>query len=140
MSHRFASIAREMGELLRRVAISTNIKEREDFSCTLLDPSGRLVVNAPHIRSTSARWACASASWWPGARWRRATVAVTNHPACGGSHLPDVTLAAPVHVDGLPARVCACGPTTPRSAASGPARCARQRARCREGVSSRRPC
>jgi len=100
MSHRFASIAREMGELLRRVAISTNIKEREDFSCTLLDPSGRLVVNAPHIpvhlgamglcvRELVARCALA-----PG------DVAVTNHPACGGSHLPDVTLAAPVHVDG----------------------------------------
>jgi 5-oxoprolinase (ATP-hydrolysing) len=99
MSHRFASIAREMGELLRRAAISTNIKEREDFSCTLLDPAGRLVVNAPHIpvhlgamglcvRELVSRLAMA-----PG------DVVVTNHPACGGSHLPDVTLAAPVHVE-----------------------------------------
>ena len=38
-----------MGEHLRRTAISTNIKERLDFSCALLDAEGRLVVNAPHI-------------------------------------------------------------------------------------------
>jgi 5-oxoprolinase (ATP-hydrolysing) len=100
MSHRFASIAREMGELLRRAAISTNIKEREDFSCTLLDPAGRLVVNAPHIpvhlgaMGLCVRELVARRELAPG------DVVVTNHPACGGSHLPDVTLAAPVHVDG----------------------------------------
>jgi 5-oxoprolinase (ATP-hydrolysing) len=100
MSHRFASIAREMGELLRRAAISTNIKEREDFSCTLLDPAGRLVVNAPHIpvhlgaMGLCVRELVARREMAPG------DVVVTNHPACGGSHLPDVTLSAPVHVDG----------------------------------------
>ena len=100
MSHRFASIAREMGELLRRAAISTNIKEREDFSCTLLDPAGRLVVNAPHIpvhlgaMGLCVRELVARRELAPG------DVVATNHPACGGSHLPDVTLAAPVHVDG----------------------------------------
>jgi 5-oxoprolinase (ATP-hydrolysing) len=48
-SNRFTAIAWEMGELMRRVAISTNVKERLDFSCGLLDPEGQLVVNAPHI-------------------------------------------------------------------------------------------
>ena len=38
-----------MGERLQRTAVSTNIKERLDFSCALLDPAGELVVNAPHI-------------------------------------------------------------------------------------------
>jgi 5-oxoprolinase (ATP-hydrolysing) len=46
---RFEAVAREMGELLRRTALSTNVKERLDFSCALLDPAGELVVNAPHI-------------------------------------------------------------------------------------------
>ena len=46
---RFEAVAREMGELLRRTALSTNVKERLDFSCALLDPDGELVVNAPHI-------------------------------------------------------------------------------------------
>jgi 5-oxoprolinase (ATP-hydrolysing) len=100
MSHRFESIAREMGERLQRTAISTNIKERGDFSCTLLDPDGRLVVNAPHIpvhlgaMGLCVRRLAATLELEPG------DVVVTNHPAFGGSHLPDVTLAAPVHVAG----------------------------------------
>jgi 5-oxoprolinase (ATP-hydrolysing) len=99
MSNRFSSIAREMGEMLQRTAISTNIKEREDFSCTLLDPAGRLVVNAPHIpvhlgaMGLCVRELVAHRAFDPG------DVVVTNHPAYGGSHLPDVTLVAPVHVD-----------------------------------------
>jgi 5-oxoprolinase (ATP-hydrolysing) len=99
MSHRFESIATEMGEMLQRTAISTNIKEREDFSCTLLDPVGRLVVNAPHIpvhlgaMGLCVRELVAHRALDPG------DVVVTNHPAYGGSHLPDVTLVAPVHLD-----------------------------------------
>ncbi len=100
MSHRFSSIAREMGEMLQRTAISTNIKEREDFSCTLLDAEGRLVVNAPHIpvhlgaMGLCVRELVAQREMAPG------DVVVTNHPAFGGSHLPDVTLVAPVHLGG----------------------------------------
>jgi 5-oxoprolinase (ATP-hydrolysing) len=99
MSHRFESIATEMGEMLQRTAISTNIKEREDFSCTLLDPAGRLVVNAPHIpvhlgaMGLCVRELVAHRPLNPG------DVVVTNHPAFGGSHLPDVTLVAPVHLE-----------------------------------------
>ena len=48
-THRFAAIAWQMGEMLRRTALSVNVKERLDFSCALLDPDGELVVNAPHI-------------------------------------------------------------------------------------------
>jgi 5-oxoprolinase (ATP-hydrolysing) len=98
MSHRFSSIAGEMGEMLQRTAISTNIKEREDFSCTLLDPAGRLVVNAPHqpvhlgAMGLCVRQLVAHRALEPG------DVVVTNHPAFGGSHLPDLTLAAPVHI------------------------------------------
>jgi 5-oxoprolinase (ATP-hydrolysing) len=98
MSHRFSSIAGEMGEMLQRTAVSTNIKEREDFSCTLLDPAGRLVVNAPHqpvhlgAMGLCVRELVAHRELEPG------DVVVTNHPAYGGSHLPDLTLAAPVHV------------------------------------------
>jgi 5-oxoprolinase (ATP-hydrolysing) len=100
MSHRFESIAGEMGEMLKRTAISTNIKEREDFSCALLDAEGRLVVNAPHIPvhlgalGLCVREMVAHRPLAPG------DVAVTNHPAYGGSHLPDVTLVAPVFVTG----------------------------------------
>ena len=35
--------------MLRKTAISTNVRERLDFSCALLDERGYLVANAPHI-------------------------------------------------------------------------------------------
>lgn len=100
LTHRFAAIAREMGEMLKRTAVSTNVKERLDFSCALLDPDGALVVNAPHIPvhlgalGLCVRRVAAALPLGPG------DVAVTNHPGFGGSHLPDVTVVTPVFPQG----------------------------------------
>ncbi len=91
-THRFTHLVEEMGVLLQRTALSTNVKERMDFSCALLDVDGELVANAPHIpvhlgamglcvRSVISRYPVG-----PG------DMIVTNHPAFGGSHLPDVTV------------------------------------------------
>lgn len=94
--HRFQALVGEMGEQLRRTALSVNVRERLDFSCALLDPHGELVVNAPHIPvHLGALGLCVrrvrdTLPLGPG------DVAVTNHPAFGGSHLPDVTVIAPV--------------------------------------------
>ena len=101
-THRFTALVREMGERLRRTALSTNVKERLDFSCGLLDPENRLVVNAPHIPvHLGALGVCARAvesAIRPGP----GDVVVTNHPGFGGSHLPDVTLLTPVFdADGI---------------------------------------
>lgn len=96
-AHRLTVTATQMGELLQRTALSTNVKERLDFSCALLDAQGRLVVNAPHIPvhlgslGLCVRAVAAKLDLAPG------DVAVTNHPAAGGSHLPDITVVAPVH-------------------------------------------
>jgi len=98
--HRFASIADEMGELLRLTAISTNIKERLDFSCALLSAKGELVVNAPHIPvHLGALGECVRrvATELP---LSSGDTVITNHPAYGGSHLPDVTLITPVFDSG----------------------------------------
>lgn len=46
-SHRFMSIAEQMGLTLRKTSISLNIKERLDFSCAIFGPDGDLVANAP---------------------------------------------------------------------------------------------
>src|SRR5687768_12055113 len=86
-----------MGEMLRRTAVSTNVKERLDFSCALLDAAGELVVNAPHIPvhlgavGLCVRRLRETIPMEPG------DVVVTNHPAFGGSHLPDITVVTPVH-------------------------------------------
>ena len=95
-AHRFSALAREMGDMLERTALSTNVKERLDFSCALLGPDGELVVNAPHIPvhlgalGLCVRALAAEMELAPG------DVVVTNHPAFGGSHLPDVTVVTPV--------------------------------------------
>ncbi|MDZ4405882.1 hydantoinase B/oxoprolinase family protein [Prosthecobacter sp.] len=96
LRHRFHSIVSDMGALLRRTAISTNIRERLDFSCALLDPQGRLLSSAPHIPvhlgalGVCVREVAKAVSMQPG------DTIITNHPAFGGSHLPDVTLITPV--------------------------------------------
>lgn len=93
----YMSIAEQMGVVLRRTAISTNIRERLDFSCAVFDAAGGLVANAPHIpvhlgaMSESIRGVLAAhPEPDPG------DVFVTNDPAGGGSHLPDVTVVTPV--------------------------------------------
>ncbi|RYD37677.1 MAG: 5-oxoprolinase, partial [Verrucomicrobiaceae bacterium] len=93
---RFQGLVDAMGELLRRTAVSTNVKERLDYSCALLDADGRLLVNAPHIPvHLGALGKCVrrSVAVLPP---RPGDVLVTNDPACGGSHLPDVTVICPV--------------------------------------------
>ena len=47
--HRFMSIAEQMGAVLERTAMSTNIRDRLDFSCAIFDAAGALIANAPHI-------------------------------------------------------------------------------------------
>jgi len=93
---RLYAIATEMGETLRRASLSANIKERLDFSCAVLDAEGRLIVNAPHLPvhlgaiGVTVRALRDALPMGPG------DVTVTNHPAFGGSHLPDVTVVSPV--------------------------------------------
>lgn len=90
--NRLEGLVEEMGDQLRRTALSTNIRERLDFSCALLDKEGRLLVNAPHIpvhlgaMGLCVREAVKDNPLTPG------DVIITNHPGYGGSHLPDVTL------------------------------------------------
>ncbi|MFP8874275.1 MAG: hydantoinase/oxoprolinase family protein, partial [Myxococcota bacterium] len=47
--NRFMSIAEQMGAVLRNTAVSTNIKDRLDYSCAVFDREAGLVANAPHI-------------------------------------------------------------------------------------------
>jgi len=96
--HRFMSIAEQMGRTLQRTAISTNIKERLDFSCALFDPTGGLVANAPHVpvhlgsmqHAVRFQVEHLKGKIFPG------DVIMTNHPVAGGTHLPDITLITPV--------------------------------------------
>lgn len=89
--HRFMSIAEQMGRTLQKTSVSTNIKERLDFSCALFGPDGGLVANAPHIpvhlgsMQEAVKWQMQNTVIKEG------DVILSNHPAAGGSHLPDVS-------------------------------------------------
>jgi 5-oxoprolinase (ATP-hydrolysing) len=96
-NHAFMSIAGRMGAVLQRTALSTNVKERLDFSCAVFDARGNLVANAPHIpvhlgaMGESVRHVLRRHP-----RPRPGDAFVTNNPYRGGSHLPDITVVTPV--------------------------------------------
>jgi N-methylhydantoinase B len=98
--HRLAGIAEEMGVVLGRTALSPNIKERRDYSCAIFDGRGRLAAQAAHIpvhlgsTPLAVRAAIEAVALGPG------DVAIVNDPFAGGTHLPDVTLVAPVYLRG----------------------------------------
>ena len=94
----FMTIAEQMGAVLRNTAHSVNIKERLDFSCAVFDAQGALIANAPHMpvhlgsmgESVRAVLTAHEGNMNPG------DVFVTNAPYNGGTHLPDITVIAPV--------------------------------------------
>lgn len=96
-AHRFMAIAEQMGRALQKTSVSTNVKERLDYSCALFDSDGGLVANAPHLpvhlgsMSTCVR---TQAAIWKG-KLKRGDVMVSNHPEFGGTHLPDITVITP---------------------------------------------
>lgn len=101
-SHRFMAIAEQMGRALQKTSVSTNVKERLDYSCALFDPEGGLVANAPHLpvhlgsMSTCVRM---QAELWQG-KLQPGDVIVSNHPEFGGTHLPDITVIQPTFSQG----------------------------------------
>ena len=98
MNDRLAAIADEMGVVLGQTGFSPNIKERHDFSCAIFDHRGELVAQAAHIpvhlgsTPLSVRAAIANLDL------ERGDVAALNDPFAGGTHLPDLTLVAPVFI------------------------------------------
>jgi N-methylhydantoinase B len=94
--NRFASIAEEMGMVLRRTAYSPNIKERLDFSCAIFDAQGRMIAQAAHIPVHLGAMPISVATAIEQIEFAPGDVVILNDPFHGGSHLPDITLITPV--------------------------------------------
>lgn len=96
--HLFQAVAEEMGEVLMRTGYSPNIKERRDYSCAVFDADGETIAQAEHLpvhlgsMPQSVHAALAAHTLLPG------DIVMLNDPYQGGTHLPDVTLVAPVYV------------------------------------------
>ncbi|GJJ12953.1 hypothetical protein Clacol_007200 [Clathrus columnatus] len=97
-ANRFMSIAEAMGRSLQQTSISTNIKERLDFSCAIFAPDGDLVANAPFIpiHLGSMSFAVKYQMKLHAKDLQEGDVLMTNSPRAGGSHLPDITIITPV--------------------------------------------
>ena len=97
----FSSVAEEMGVTLQRASFSPNIKERQDFSCAVFDPQGKMVAQAAHIPvhlgSMPASVTSAINSF---PIIHPQDVILLNDPYRGGTHLPDITMVSPVFSDG----------------------------------------
>lgn len=95
---RLAAVCDEMGAVLRNAAFSPNIRDRLDFSCAVFDPAGDLCAQAAHIPVHLGSMAFAMRDLVSARVWSPGDQVVLNDPYLGGTHLPDVTLIAPVHV------------------------------------------
>ncbi|HEX7285763.1 MAG TPA: hydantoinase B/oxoprolinase family protein [Candidatus Angelobacter sp.] len=94
----FHSIAEEMGAALRRTAFSPNIKERRDYSCAVFDHHGEVVAMGDHMPVHLGSMPMSVRAAIDGLMLGLGDVAILNDPFCGGTHLPDITLVAPVFV------------------------------------------
>lgn len=98
--NRFASLADEMGTVLKRTSHSPNIKERADCSVAVFMPSGEMLAQAEHIpvhlgsMPASVEAILQRFEPEPGVQY------AVNDPYSGGTHLNDLTLVRPVMVDG----------------------------------------
>jgi N-methylhydantoinase B len=102
MRNRLSRIAEDMGLVLRNTSFSPNIKERVDCSAAVFSPLGEMVAQAEHIpvhlgsmpASVAAVLDHFDGDVRPGVQY------AVNDPFAGGTHLNDLTLVRPVHLDG----------------------------------------
>ncbi|EPY52713.1 oxoprolinase [Schizosaccharomyces cryophilus OY26] len=102
LGSRFMAVAEQMGRALQKTSVSTNVKERLDYSCALFDANGDLVANAPHmpVHLGSMSTCVRKQAMLNKGNLNPGDVLVTNHPSFGGTHLPDITTITPYFEDG----------------------------------------
>ena len=101
LRHAFHGIAEEMAVVEYRASFSPIIREMLDFSCGLFDAEGRMIAHSEMIPAqlglmqfTLAGVIESLGHLAPG------DAVLANHPYMGGTHLPDLQIFVPVHVDG----------------------------------------
>lgn len=97
---RIEAVCDEMGAVLQRAAFSPNIRDRLDYSCAVFDAAGELCAQAAHIPVHLGSMAYAMRGIVSRVDWQAGDQLIVNDPFLGGTHLPDVTVIAPLFVDG----------------------------------------
>ena len=96
----FASVADEMGAVLRRTAYSPNIKERADCSAAVFVASGEMLAQAEHIPVHLGSMPASVAAVVENIELEPGVQYAVNDPYHGGTHLNDLTLVRPVYEGG----------------------------------------
>jgi len=99
------SVTDETFIALMKSSYSTNIKERHDHSTAIVDPKGRLVMQAEHslpIHIASMTGLMSTVlSKIDFSTLREGDIFVANDPhTAGGTHLPDINMAMPIFTGG----------------------------------------
>ena len=100
-ANRIEAVCDEMGAALRRAAFSPNIRDRLDYSCAVFDAQGQLCAQAAHIPVHLGSMAFAMRAIVENIDWQDGDMIILNDPYMGGTHLPDVTVVAPVYFDSV---------------------------------------
>ena len=95
----YHSIAEEMGAALRRTAFSPNIKERRDYSCAVFDATGEVIAMGDHMPVHLGSMPMSVRAAVDAEPMEAGDIVILNDPFRGGTHLPDITLVAPVYVE-----------------------------------------
>ena len=94
-----SSIPEEMGSILQYSSYSPNIKERKDFSCAVFDEKGQLLAQAAHIPVHLGAMPYSVKSVLYSKKLIEGDIVILNDPFQGGTHLPDITMVAPVYTN-----------------------------------------
>ncbi len=97
--NRFTAVAEEMGVTLNRTGFSPNIKERRDYSCAVFNSEGEMLAQAAHIPVHLGSMPLSVKAAIDAEEMEEGDMIIINDPFKGGTHLPDVTIVAPVFIE-----------------------------------------
>ncbi len=101
---RLVSIADEAAATLQRTSFSTIVRESNDFACVLTDSRGRSMAQAtdsvPSFMGTMPRTIRHFLEEYPAETLEPGDILITNDIWMGTGHLPDISVAKPVFLDG----------------------------------------
>lgn len=101
---RVLSIVDEMAAAVQRTAFSAVVREANDYCCALLDSRGQLIAQntraIPSFIGTISNTVREFMKVFPPDTLEPDDVIITNDPWIASGHLPDLTMALPVFVDG----------------------------------------
>jgi N-methylhydantoinase B len=98
--NQFASLAEQMGAVLRRTSYSPNIKERADCSVAVFTAGGEMLAQAEHIPVHLGSMPASVQAVLERFRPEPGVEYAVNDPYAGGTHLNDLTLVRPVYAAG----------------------------------------